>query len=153
MGLLGNIFGKSSGQTTSKPSLSDAQALEIIQRYGKVVENEAPAPGCVADAGKLPYPKAQIKEALIIGLRFAKDPKMADALMASYLQLSDWQEGVGQANQGFDVEELLAANHDVKTLIEKVAEQSQLNDKWTTAVASEQEALKQDLVRLGFWRD
>ena len=152
MGLFGNLFGKSCDQTT-KPSISSAQALEIIQRYGKVIETEAPTPGCIADAGKLPYPKSQIKEALVIGLRATKDPQTANALKICYLQLADWQEGVGESNLGLDIGELMAANHDTETLINKIASQSELDDKWKATVAADQESLKQDLVRLGFWED
>ena len=63
----------------------------------------APTPGCVADAGKLPYPKEKIKYALIIGLKATDDPKMCEMLKFAFIQLADWQEGIGESDKGPDL--------------------------------------------------
>lgn len=60
----------------SEMSLVDVE--KIVQAYGATLEHNAPTPGCVADVSKLPYPKEEIKRALIVALRSTKDPKMRD---------------------------------------------------------------------------
>jgi len=71
--ILGKLFGRRAS-ISADADMSPQQATEIIQRYGAVLEHAAPAPGCVADVSKLPFPKSQIKKALLIGLRSTADP-------------------------------------------------------------------------------
>ena len=92
MGILRRIFGggeKKPAETT----MSRESAIEIIQTYGEIMETSAPAPGCVADASKLPYTKERIKQALILGLKTNADPHMKEMLKVGYVQLADWQDG------------------------------------------------------------
>ena len=149
MGILSKIFGDSDKNKPSVP-MTQQEAVEIIQRYGAVMEHQSPIPGCVADVSQLPYMKEQIKEALVIGLKANTDPQMKKTLIISYLQLADWQEGVGDSDQGFD---LTNANldDDPMTLAESVQAQSAGHEKWSPIVQAEQAALKQELVELDLW--
>lgn len=150
MGFLGKFFG-SVDKNQSSSEISLERALDIIGDYGDCMENSAPAPGCVADAIELPYPKMQIKEALIVGLKGISDPKMKDAIMTGYLHLADWQEGVGDFHVGLDIGSFELGG-DIRELAEKIASQGDEFEKWQSVVAAEQEDLKNDLVKLGFWR-
>lgn len=67
-----------------------------------------------------------------------------------YIQLSDWQEGVGESNQGLDVS-ALDTSQDTESLAKAVLEQSSGSEKWTAIAQKEQEALKQELQALDFW--
>lgn len=59
------------GQTSES---ADTDFVNIVQAYGKILETSAPVPGTVADASKLPYPKQQIKDAIVAALRSTDDP-------------------------------------------------------------------------------
>lgn len=100
MGLFTKFFHRK--PATSDGTMTTRMAAEIIQKYGSVLENEAPAAGCVADVTKLPFPKEKIREALIIGLRSNADPEMKGMLKVAYIELANWQPGVGLAHQGLD---------------------------------------------------
>lgn len=129
---------------------SNTDLTQIIQAYGKTLETEAPTPGSVADASKLPYTKQQIKTAIIAALSSMDDPQMKEHLKVAYIQLSDWQEGVGETNQGLDVS-AIDMNQDAESLAKAVLEQSSGSEKWTAIAQKEQETLKQELQQLGLW--
>jgi hypothetical protein len=128
----------------------DNNFIPIVQAYGKILETSAPAPGTVADVNKLPYTKQQIKEALIAVLRSTDDPQMKEYLKIGYIQLADWQEGVGESNQGLDLSNI-DLNQDAKSLAQQVLDQSVGSKNWATVVQKEQEALKQELQELNLW--
>jgi len=95
MGFLKKLFGTK--QDRPPQSMTPELATQIIQEYGAVLQNNSPLPGGVADISNLPYPKNQIKKALIIGLKTNDDPQMQEMLKTAYIQLTDWQEGVGDS--------------------------------------------------------
>ncbi|MBT4764836.1 hypothetical protein HOO14_07560 [bacterium] len=117
---------------------------EIVQAYGKTLETNAPTPGAVADVSKLPYTKQQIKSAIIEALRSTEDSQMKEFLKVGYIQLSDWQEGVGEAGQGVDL------TQDIENLAKAVLEES-FDLDWMPIMHKEQEALIQELKELGLW--
>ena len=135
------------GQTSDS---ADTDFVSIVQAYGKILETSAPVPGTVADASKLPYPKQQIKDAIVAALRSTDDPQMKEHLKVGYIQLADWQEGVGETNQGLDVS-ALDMNQDAESLAKAVFEQSSGSEKWTAMAQKEQEDLKQELQAMGLW--
>jgi hypothetical protein len=47
------------------------------------------------DASELPYPKATIKLALIAAIAVTEDTTMREQLRSAFVQLADWQEGIG----------------------------------------------------------
>lgn len=134
----------------SNSGSSNTDFVQIVQAYGNTLETAAPAPGTVADINKLPYTKKQIKEAIITALRSTGDSQMKEHLKVAYIQLSDWQEGVGETNQGLDVS-ALDMNQDAESLAKAVLEQSTGSDIWTAKAQKEQETLKQELQELGLW--
>ncbi|MEW5792644.1 MAG: hypothetical protein ACOY4L_00655 [Pseudomonadota bacterium] len=129
---------------------SDTDFVQIVQAYGKTLETSAPAPGTVADINKLPYPKQQIKDAIVAALRMTDDSQIKEHLKVGYIQLSDWQEGVGESNQGLDVS-ALDMSQDTQSLAKAVLEQASGSEKWMAIAQKEQEALKQELQALGLW--
>lgn len=149
MGILSKLLGRNSEDKGTQKISQDA-AVEIIQRYGAVLEHDSPAPGCVADESKLPYSKANIKEALIIGLRATADRQMKKFLQAGYVQLADWQEGVGDSSIGIDLTNI-DPDVDVIQLAESIASQGDDLEKWMPIVTAEQEDLKKELIELGLW--
>lgn len=129
---------------------SNTDFVKVVQAYGKILETSAPVPGTVDDAEKLPYSKQQIKEAIVAALRSTDDPQTKEHLKVGYIQLSDWQEGVGESDQGFDVS-ALDMSQDTESLAKAVLEQSSGSEKWTAISQKEQETLKQELQELGLW--
>jgi len=122
----------------------------VVQAYGNILANNAPVPGCVADTSKLPYPKETIKEALITALKLTEDQQMKEHLKVGYIQLADWQEGVGKTDQGFDVS-ALEMKQDNQSLAKAMLEKTSGAEKWTTMAQKEAETLKQELQELGLW--
>lgn len=137
-------------KTEQNSESTDPEFVHIVQVYGNILETSAPAPGTVADASKLPYTKQQIKDAIVAALRINNDPQMKEHLKVGYIQLSDWQEGVGDSNQGLDVSSL-DMSQDTEALAKAVLEQSEGSEKWNALVQKEQETLKQELQALGLW--
>ena len=148
MGILKKLFGAGSAATLN--SMSEQEAKKIIQAYGAVLQTKAPTPGCVADVSKLPYPKEKIKAALLIGLKATSDQQMKEMLKVGYIQLADWQEGVGGIDQGLNLLNM-NLNDDLVKLAEQVLTQGAGREKWQPVVQVEQEKLKQELVDLGLW--
>ena len=83
-------------------NLSFDEVGKIIQAYGDSMVNNAPPSTGVADVSMLPYPKETIKAAIQIALKHTEDQEMLSSLKIGYLQLSDWQENVGETKGGFD---------------------------------------------------
>jgi hypothetical protein len=149
MGFFDKFF-KNGRKNKSDFSMTPELALKIINVYGAVLEKESPCPGCVADANKLPFPKKQIKQALIMGLNSTNDSYMKQNLKNGYIFLADWQEGVGKTDQGIN---LLAMdlNEDIKELTQKIREQSENYKKWEPLVEKERKELEQELKKLNLW--
>ena len=101
------------------------------------------APGTVADATKLPYPKQQIKNALITGARSTADFQKKEMIKIGYYELANWQEGIGDSNKGFDLSKT-DLNQDAKSLAKQVLEESKGTEYWTKIVEKERTVLKQE---------
>lgn len=137
-----------SGDSEVQPELNNPTA--IIQEYGKTLETSAPSPGCVADESKLPYSKEVIKKAIITGLRSTEDQQIREHLKVGYIQLADWQKGVGESDQGLDLTNI-DMNQDTESLAKAILEHSSGSEDWVTVAQKEQEVLKQELQELGLW--
>ena len=125
-------------------------ATQIIQEYSRVLLNNCPQPDGVADTSELPYPKNQIKQALIIGLKATDDPNIQKALTIGFMKLACWQIGVGAPKAGINLAGL-DENTNLKKLVQLLLEQEARNEKWRHLVQVEQNELKEDLIYLGFW--
>lgn len=129
------------------PLLSQAEL--IINAYGKTLEYLGPVPGSsVADEQKLPFPKAQIKSAIIFAIRANPDKKQQEILKTGYLCLADFQPGVGSKNIGF---ELLPADvsklndSEVLAIANAVGE----SESWLAKASAELALLRQELQAAG----
>jgi hypothetical protein len=109
--------------------------VHIINAYGAFLEKSAPTPGCVADASKLPFPKARISEAILFSLG-RSDPQMKEMLKAGYLELANWQEGVGPEDRGIDTSKLTGAV-DIAAQARAILAQAEGMDEWNNMVSAE----------------
>ena len=116
----------------------------IVRSYGAFLEHSAPAPGCVADASKLPFPKAEIRQAMLMAMALTDDEDMRNNLRGAYLWLANWQENVGEADQGIDGRELSAVQ-DLRASARLAIEQAQLAKKWEPIVQKDLENLQREL--------
>jgi hypothetical protein len=136
MGILKRLFG--GGDPTTQSTVPGQEAEKIIQAYGALLQAQPPAPGRVADARKLPFPKERIKAALIFGLKATNDQQM------------NWQEGVGENDIGLDLSNEDLYDDPVK-LAQKIVDQGSGHKKWQPIIKAEQEKLQKELVDLGLW--
>lgn len=72
----------------------------LVRAYGAALEAAAATKSIVVDQDRLPAPKDKIKTALLVALHTIRDPHMREQLKISYLELSTFQPGVGNAPVG-----------------------------------------------------
>lgn len=135
-------------------AMKPERAKQIIDDYGKVISNAAPA-GMVMDESRLPFPKSEIKTALLMGLKNAQDASLRKMLIAGYTHLSEYQAGVGSQTAGLDPEDLkkLAQVEQTDNPMERareLVEEAQLSENWSEKVQAEFAALEQDLRQRGY---
>ena len=135
------------GEDGPEPVIRAAQ--RIAQAYGHVLDSSAPLPGCVADAGQLPYDKDTIKQALAICLSASNDPQLTEYLKHGYLQLAAWQHGVGDKALGLDFTEI-DLEADPNEIAALVQQRSATMACWDTLIKEERARLEGDLSALGF---
>ena len=142
LGSSGNSKEKSSTEMTTE------RAEEIIQDYGATLEHSAPTAGCVADVEKLPHSKERIKEAIALVLPEIDDAQLREYLKVGYMNLADWQEGVGDEQIGLDLTNM-DTNADPLEMAKQVSSQGDAMEKWTPMMQTEREALKAEIEKLG----
>lgn len=147
MGFLNKVFG---GGKKPDVQLTAEMAGKIINTFGEVLEKEAATAGSVKDVSRLPYPKKQIKLALIMGLMSVADPQMKEHLKTAYISLADWQEEVGEKTLGMNTMNM-DPNQDVKELAKQVSQQMVGYDKWIPVVQTDLDRLQKELKDLGLW--
>jgi hypothetical protein len=125
---------------------------KIVQEYGSAMVNCGPPPGGVADVSKLPYPKSKIKKAVIQALQLVDDSVMATSLKGGYTQLSEWQEGVGDANIGLNLS-TFGVDMDTSEREKAFLERQNQMKEWKDKVNSELDSLRADLIKLGLWEE
>jgi hypothetical protein len=126
-----------------------AQALEIVQAYGELLERAPPRPSTVADTAALPYPKDTIKWALLIVMGAIAEAPRRERLKAAFVALCEWQTHAHYM-QGFDSTRL-RKRIDPLALAKEFAAQRTPEDRWNAAARAEQAALIDELRRRGFW--
>jgi len=90
-----------------------------------------------------------IKSALINSLNAIDDPKMQEHLKIAYINLSQWQEGVGENDQGLDLSKI-DPNQSAEEIAHAMVDQSPGDKDWGTIILNEQRELRQELEHLGF---
>ncbi|MFO7686379.1 MAG: hypothetical protein R6V60_09800 [Desulfobacterales bacterium] len=137
---------------TKVPLMTTERAEKIIQTYGPVLEEKSKKPMHIADESKLPYPKDQIKKAIIYALLYEKDLKQKDALEGGYIELAMWQKGVGEkdALYGFDpsVINLVCSPEKIVETLKDIEAEMDVN--WIPVILQERRALRRELEQLGF---
>jgi len=126
---------------------------EIIESYGQSLEAKAKTTFSVADESKLPYTKSEIKKAIIIALSVAEDPQLKEHLKISYINLSDWQKGVGEEDILYDIDVTgFDLNASAEDLAQKVTDQEKgMVKEWKAVVNEDRLLLQEELVKMGLW--
>ena len=75
-----------------RSTLTTDAAIDAVVRYGVIMEQQGTA---VLDVSKLPLPKAEMKIALKVAWRVAPDVNVRNGVEHGYLNLANFQEGVG----------------------------------------------------------
>jgi hypothetical protein len=125
-----------------------ADALAIINDYGSVMLHKSPAPFYISDVKKLPHSKDTIKQALLMILRVNGKSQLMDALKIGYLQLANWQEGVGELDLAVGT---AAYGEDKVDSVKSVTPHLDDIYMWNDILEEERMSLKNDLVRMGVW--
>ena len=122
--------------------------INIVQAYGKAVEESQIGLGIVADVNELPFSKEQIKKSILLAIKNTDDVKKKEQLKTGYLFLADWQENVGETHQGFD-----PRNYDTEMTTEELLHQMpdpDLMNFWLGKVTKEQDLLMDELSKIDF---
>ncbi len=139
-------------------NLSFDEVVEIIKAYGDSMVNNAPPSTGVADVSILPYPKETIKAAIQIALKRTENQEMLNSLKIGYLQLSDWQENVGETIGGFDFSTIGSSDiskvsreaDSEQNLAQSEAGQKGDMGNWREKKFNETESLRQELIDSGY---
>lgn len=146
MGLFSRFFGNG-----PKPGSSSGTSPNVVAAdFGEVLATRAPSPGTVADITELPYPKNEIKRAILLMLAVTTNSQLREHLKIAYFSLANWQVGVGPTHQGLDITKLDLTKPISDLAKEMVARGDQMQ-KWQKIAEAEQEALISELRQLGFW--
>ena len=130
--------------------MNSTLAEQIIQVYGNIMELQSPSQGCVADTSELPFPKEQIKNAIIFGLESTDNPQIKEALKTGYIQLAAWQDGVGNSHIGINYEKM-DLDENPRKLVNQISNQRGEIEKWMRVAEMERQSLKNELIKLGLW--
>ena len=74
-----------------------------LDMYSKFMRSpDYPQAGFIADVNKLPVDKATLKTAIKVVLSVTKDEQLKETLRETYISLSNFQQGVGSRDIGFN---------------------------------------------------
>jgi hypothetical protein len=125
-------------------------AKEIVAAFGEVLEKHDPGPTAVADVKLLPYPKDDIKRAILAVLTATADMRLREYLKVAYLSLAHWQEGVGPKAQGITLS-TLTSTHTFENVMNELGPRGEEFEKWQPILRADTDALVSELRKLGFW--
>jgi hypothetical protein len=129
--------------TAPSPAVVDAQT--IIRAYGAVMASG----NLVADISELPYPKPEIKAAIVSVLLCNPDSKIREQLRSAYVTLANWQEGVGPDPRAFDLTTHFRGD-DIVAEAKRVSAASPAIMEMEGKVIAEMQRLLAELKALGF---
>jgi len=147
VGIIRRILGKRS-KDKLRPSMPVSDAITIIQDYGRIMLHKSPAPFYISDINKLPHPKDTIKQALMMVLSVNGKEQIMDALKIGYMQLANWQEGIGDVDFAIGA---IDSDEGVKQRIKRIISNYEEVDEWCALIEEERVMLKSDLVSIGVW--
>lgn len=157
MGILKRLFGGGKEAVPAEvlhtpPLKSQDDPYEVVGNYGSAIEARAKTPSFVVDETKLPYPKEQIKRAIIEALKVNALPQLREHLKTAYLELSMWQKGVGQKDQLWTIDVLSMNPNDTPEKLAQQLSDQNMDPKWEPMIFQERETLKKELMDLGLWK-
>lgn len=138
-----NIFSRIFGDKKD-PAASKTEPNVVVAEFGKFIETRLPDLGCVANVDELPYPKKEIRVAMLSMLAVTRDPKLQKHLTNAYLLLARWQVGVGPTHRGLDTSKL-DRTKSPQDLAKEVLTRTEEMKKWQPMIDAEMKALLDDL--------
>jgi len=129
------------------------QAVEsLVHAYGAALEAFGTTKNCiVADCDRLPAPKERIKAALLVALAATQDRDMREHLKVAYVELSNFQPGVGSSPVTVDFPRADPNDHEaIVAAARAVAERGPEVQRWMEIAADEASRLAEELRRAGF---
>jgi hypothetical protein len=125
----------------------------IVNDYGAALEAAAATGSIVVDVSRLPAPKDHVKSAIFYALRLTSDKKMLQHLKTGFIDLVNFQAGVGEQTVGFGIESIPEADDTeaLKALAQQVVNRSDDVKKWNAIVSAERDKLVQELREAGLW--
>lgn len=138
------IYAQLSGQRKYRQKTGFEEAQHKVLSYARCIEDVAPMPGRVVDEMRLPYPKAELKEALLICIDNIPDGRLADELRAGYMLLPAFQPGVGECTLGTDLSRI-DLEADPLTVAAQIERESEMVRRWKPVIEAELESARQDL--------
>jgi hypothetical protein len=119
--------------------------VKIVQDYGAVLMEATP--GVVSDVSNLPHNKQKIKDAIISSLQATNEDSLKQHLKTAYIQLADWQDGVGEKSKGLDASSL-DMSQDATELAQIVHSQVSEGKELTEKMLDESKQLQRELEEL-----
>jgi hypothetical protein len=158
MGFLKLIFGtrnNSSSFIQSLDLMNVSKAQEIVQCYASILKtHQHSSSPIVVEESKLPYPKSEIKKAIITILFTTNDSQLKEQLKSEYLGLSEWQQEVGEGDFHYmlNIPDSDFKDLTLSELSEKIDDQENRPHGWEEVVRKDRLKLEDDLVKLGLLR-
>jgi hypothetical protein len=113
-----------------------------------LLATDGPGVWCGADETKLPYSKALINQALVWALQRERRDEAYEHLRQSFLQLGNFQPGIGETNVGYD---LFNADPELTVLerFQRFAEEAVQFARWERQINAERNDLETELQQMG----
>ena len=144
MGIFSKFMGDKEDAKKIQKKLEQAQS--IIRAYGPVLEEKGQKQLYVSDESKLPYPKEQIKKAILIALIISNDPDTKEMLKTGYLSLCLWQKGVGENDVMYSFDpDIVNTNDSPEKILQDLKEaEKEMDSSWLTIINHDRHSLRQE---------
>jgi hypothetical protein len=150
------------GLQVMKPSLINITEHHKKQDHVKMYRNyldmfskfmrspDYPQAGFIADVNKLPVDKETLKTAIKVLLSATKDEQLKEDLRATYISLSNFQQGVGSRDIGFNAMLYsyklgIASESEKLALIRQMPIDMEADKKWSEKTHSERNQLSTEV--------
>lgn len=126
-------------------TLSVGEAEKLINEYGRILEKFTPTGTYFFDVRKLPSTKERIKAAIRLAFQHSPDSTQKEILKAAYLDLADFQPGIGEHGAGFVVAEHELQTKDRANLAQLISKRGDELNRWRPIVEAERKQLAAEL--------
>ena len=120
----------------------------IVAEYGGVL---ARSPSVVADITELPYPKDEIKRAILTMLYVTTDSQLREHLKGGFVSLAGFQAGVGRTGPPLVPAKSLDWTKPIDDQVKQTLAALGTLEKWIHIMIAEQESLLDELKRFLAW--